>query len=199
MVESLKDKEYRVLFVSEEIDTGLPYQIRAMRQDRGWSQEELAARTGMKQATISRVESVDYGRYSLQTLKRLASAFDVALTVRFAPFSVLVDAFVDLSDNDLRISSFSDDVGLRRSADMVRALGSPTPFASSPSTTHVDQIAKHLNWAKFHLANADLQIEQGQRLLDDVMVASTIAQTDVGGSEDPRGRSYVGSRQAQAA
>ena len=115
IVASLQDKEYRDLFVTEEIDTGIPFQIRAMRKARGWSQRELADRLGMTQEGVSRLESLDYGRFSLATLKRLASAFDVGLVVRFEPFSRLVDAAVNLSPDDVEVPAFADDCGLERS------------------------------------------------------------------------------------
>jgi transcriptional regulator with XRE-family HTH domain len=109
---SLQDKEYRDLFVAEEIDAGLPFQIRAMRQARGWSQQELADRLEMTQEGVSRLESLNYGRFTLSTLKRLASAFDVALTVRFVPFSELVDWAADLSPAALAVPDFDHDPGL---------------------------------------------------------------------------------------
>jgi len=109
---SLRDKEYRDFFVTEEIDTGIPFQIRAIRQARGWSQEELAARMGLTQASISRLENPDYGRFSLATLKRLASAFDVALAVRFVPFSRLVDWATNLSSEDLAVPDYEHDARL---------------------------------------------------------------------------------------
>src|SRR5215204_4920633 len=87
---SLQDKEYRDAFVAEHIDSGLAFQIRATRESRGWSQQELAQRAGMAQETISRLENPDYGKYTLTTLKRLAATFDMALVVRFAPFSELL-------------------------------------------------------------------------------------------------------------
>ncbi len=112
IVSSLRDKEYRDLFVEEEIDTGLSFQIRALRQSRGWSQEELAERVNMAQETVSRLENLSYGKYTLSTLKRLASAYDVALVVRFAPFSQLVDWVANLSPEDLAVPDFEHDRGL---------------------------------------------------------------------------------------
>ena len=55
------------------------------------TQGELAAKLGTDQNAISRMESVRYGRQTLTTLKRVAAIFDVALVVRFVPFSQLVD------------------------------------------------------------------------------------------------------------
>lgn len=109
---SLSDKEYRDLFTIEEINTGLPFQIRAMRQVRGWSQKDLADRVGMTQEGVSRLENPDYGKPTLTTLKRLASAFDVGLAVRFVPFSHLVDWAVSFGPEDLAVPDYEHDPGL---------------------------------------------------------------------------------------
>ena len=92
---TLTDKEYRHLYVEEHINNGLAFQIRALREIRGWSQTELGARTDLPQAVIAQFENPDYGRYTLAALKRLGDAFDVALVVRFVPFS----AFNEWTDN----------------------------------------------------------------------------------------------------
>jgi transcriptional regulator with XRE-family HTH domain len=102
IAESLRDKEYRDLFVTEHIDTGVPFQIRAMRRDRGWSQKELAQRVGMTQEGVSRLENPDYGKLTITTLKRLASALDVGL---------------DLSPKDLIVPDFAHDLGLQPNTD----------------------------------------------------------------------------------
>lgn len=62
-----------------------------MRDRENWSQEQLAERVGMNQNAISRLENPFYGKATLTTLKRLATAFDVGLVVRFVPFGELVD------------------------------------------------------------------------------------------------------------
>jgi transcriptional regulator with XRE-family HTH domain len=61
-----------------------------MRDREGWSQQELAERVEMTQNRISLLENPFKGKPTLTTLKRLAAAFDVALVVRFVPFSQLV-------------------------------------------------------------------------------------------------------------
>jgi transcriptional regulator with XRE-family HTH domain len=105
---SLEDEEYRHEF-SSDVGTGLSFQIRALREKKGWTQEELAARTGKKQETISQWENPDYGSYTLNSLKSLASAFDVALIVKYAPFSELVDWTVNLSPSRLAPLSFEEE------------------------------------------------------------------------------------------
>jgi len=111
MIEDLKDKEYRDAFVAEHIDTGVPFQIRALREQEGrkWTQKDLGIRAGMAQETISRLEDPNYGKLTLKTLKRIASAFDVALMVRFISFSELVEWELHLTPDSLRALSFEKD------------------------------------------------------------------------------------------
>jgi transcriptional regulator with XRE-family HTH domain len=109
ILESLEDKEYRREFAAD-IGTGLAFQIRLLREDRGWTQEELAHRMGKRQETISQWENPAYGRYTLNTLKELAAAFDVALLVRLAPFSELVDWSISLTREDLAPRSFDEEL-----------------------------------------------------------------------------------------
>jgi transcriptional regulator with XRE-family HTH domain len=105
----LKDKRYRDAFVSEHIDTGIPFQIRALRKQRELTQKKLSEITGMAQERISIAENPNYSRFNLKTLKRIASAFDVALIVRFVPFSELVNWELNLSSEALEAVSFEKD------------------------------------------------------------------------------------------
>jgi len=107
----LKNKEHRDAFVSATADQTIPFQIRAMRsaKHRNWTQEELARRAGMKQERISACENPNYGNFSLRTLKQLAAAFDVALVVRFAPFSELAEWEINMSSESLEIPSFDQE------------------------------------------------------------------------------------------
>lgn len=111
LVEELKDKEYRDAFVSELIDTGIPFQIRALREQeqRKWSQKELGKRADMHQERISQIEDPDYGKLSLATLKRIASAFDIGLVVRFVPISELVEWELNLSSESLKVLNFDEE------------------------------------------------------------------------------------------
>ena len=114
LLTELEDKEYRDAFVEGHIRTGAAYQIRALRNARQWSQEELAARVGTSQSVIARLENPDYGKFSLSTLAKFASAYDVGLLVRFVSFSELLDRTRDLSPERLNVPSFADDTVLHR-------------------------------------------------------------------------------------
>lgn len=109
LIEELKDKRYRDAFISAHIDTGIPFQIRAIRKQRKWTQKELADHAGMLQERISVAENPNYSRFNLKTLKKIASAFDVALIVRYVPFSELVKWELDLSPESLQAVSFNGD------------------------------------------------------------------------------------------
>jgi len=113
---SVQSKDYRDAFVAEHIRRGLPLKIRSMRQRRGWSQQELAARVGMTQEGISRLENPNYGTLTLMTLLRIAAAFDVGLAVDFVPFSTLVDRAANRSRDDMDALDFDHDTALRGQA-----------------------------------------------------------------------------------
>jgi transcriptional regulator with XRE-family HTH domain len=106
LIEKLKNKEYREAFAIEAIDTGVPFQIHALREQREWTQKELGDHANMAQETISRLEDPNYGKLTLKTLKRLASAFHVALMVRFIPFSELVEWELHLTADSLKALEF---------------------------------------------------------------------------------------------
>jgi transcriptional regulator with XRE-family HTH domain len=104
------DKAYRDASVREHTRIGVPYQIRALRQQRGWSQKELGNRASKPQNVISRLEDPEYGKLSLQTLFELASAFDVALLVKFVPFSRFRREVSKLSPENLEALPFKEDL-----------------------------------------------------------------------------------------
>lgn len=108
-------KAERGAFVSSQINVGIPFQIRALRKQRGWDQKTLADKSGMAQPRISAIEKVGGASLNLETLKRLAAAFDIGLVVRFAPFGELVSWSGSFSPDEFEVSSFEDDVILTES------------------------------------------------------------------------------------
>lgn len=105
----LSSKVYRDAFVSSGLLTGLGAQIHALRKRAGWTQQELSEATGMAQARISVLENATAENISLATLKRIASAFDVALVVRFVRFSEVVEWTTHLNEERLAPASFAND------------------------------------------------------------------------------------------
>jgi transcriptional regulator with XRE-family HTH domain len=80
-----------VRFVDSNVSKAIAFQTRAMREKEGWSQQALAEKIGSNQNAVYRAENPNYGKQTITTLKKIAGAFDVALIVRFVPFSELTD------------------------------------------------------------------------------------------------------------
>jgi transcriptional regulator with XRE-family HTH domain len=107
--EELRDKEYRHGIVNAQIEVDLPLQIRALRKQLVGTQPEMAALTGMRQPRISAMEKPGGAHFTLETLRRLAEAFDVALIVRFAPFSELLDWSGKFNPDTFRVPGFTEE------------------------------------------------------------------------------------------
>ena len=60
-------------------------QVDDRRTQAGISQAELARLAGTTQSVIDRLEDADYSAYSLNLLRRIASALKCRLQVRFVP------------------------------------------------------------------------------------------------------------------
>lgn len=91
LVGELRDKQYRDAYVASQIRMSLPIQIRELRKSRDMTQPQLATLSGMTQPRISEIERPGERRLNIETLLRIASAFDVALQIRFVPFEELMD------------------------------------------------------------------------------------------------------------
>lgn len=81
----------RSRFVESNISKALAFQIRSLREKENWSQQHLAEKIESNQNAVYRAENPNYGKQTITTLKKIAAAFDVALVVRFVPFSELLD------------------------------------------------------------------------------------------------------------
>ncbi len=108
LFDKLLSKPYREAYVEENVRTGVAYQIRALREARGWTQKRFAEILGKPQSVLSRIEDPDYGKLSVQTLLEVAAAFDVALLVQYVDFPDFIQRTSDLSPEALNKESFSE-------------------------------------------------------------------------------------------
>ncbi len=82
-----KGKRERAQLVESNLAQGIAFQIRAARDAQGLSQDALAQMIGMSQNNLSRLENPEYGKHTISSLKRISEALDLAVVVRFVPFS----------------------------------------------------------------------------------------------------------------
>lgn len=90
-LKKFRSKEYRDGFLQSRVRGRIAYQIQALREKLGFTQAAFAELTGKRQSVISRLESVEYGKVSVQTLLDIACAADVALVVKFASYPDFLD------------------------------------------------------------------------------------------------------------
>lgn len=109
-LQRFKSKAFRDAFVNANIDQGVAYQVKALRESRGWDQKTLAKKIGLKsQSAIARMEDPSYGKLSIASLKRLGKAFDVGLLIKFVPYSRMLTETEDLSPSALAAKSFTEE------------------------------------------------------------------------------------------
>lgn len=107
LVQKLSRPGYRRAFLRDGVTSWIVYQIRALREQRGWTQGQLGETMGGKpQSRIAQIESADYGRWNLSTLLDLANAFDVALDVRFVRWPDYIRSTNDTSPAAMEVASF---------------------------------------------------------------------------------------------
>jgi transcriptional regulator with XRE-family HTH domain len=123
-VQQLADKEVRSEFAADQIRARIAALIRALRDDpdRGWTQSELGQRTGKTQNVISRFESADYGKMSLQSLFKIADAFDLPVWIDMPEWEEWLHLIKDVPNRNTRRSAF-DLKRLRSLMDMESVAG----------------------------------------------------------------------------
>lgn len=104
----LESKTYRDAFVIEHVKNSVAFQIRTLREDRGWTQDKLGEMASKPRNVISRLEDPNCGKFTLATLLEIASAFDVGLMVKFVPFSRLTREYGNVSSEALSATSIND-------------------------------------------------------------------------------------------
>lgn len=112
LLEHLESKEFRDALVEADLANGILFQVKAMLEDRGWTQEELAEKAGTAQPVISKYLK-GYENFSVKTLRKLASAFDVSFTSRFERFSDLAKRHLNVDWASLAIPDYPNEAALR--------------------------------------------------------------------------------------
>ena len=92
-----RNTEYRRAYMEAAVEQGIAWQIKINRERSQLGQSQLGEMIGTSQPGVSRLEDPSYGRHSLDTLMKIANAFDCALQVKFVPYSKLARESHDLA------------------------------------------------------------------------------------------------------
>lgn len=112
-LKNFRNQEYREAYWDEFLKVWIATQIKALREQRGWTQKDLAEKAGMKQSRISALENLTYENWSVNTLKRLAKAFGVTLAVEFRGYGKRIIDFERFERRDLEEPEFAKDPAFR--------------------------------------------------------------------------------------
>jgi transcriptional regulator with XRE-family HTH domain len=107
--EAFKNEEYRHAYLDEYLNLSIATQIKVLREQRNWGQKELADKVGMKQPRISVMENVNYSSWSINTLRKLARAFNLTLRVSFESFGSRIKEIEQFNRKALERPSFDED------------------------------------------------------------------------------------------
>jgi transcriptional regulator with XRE-family HTH domain len=133
------DPKARRAFTEVEAITSLANQIRVIRNQRGWTQKELARRLGTTQTVVSRLEDPSYGRISFKTFVALAHVFDVAPVMKFESTVRLLKERWTVSLDRLEVPSFEEEAVL-------------VAFSAEPSVHRISAASGGNDRPVFHVA-----------------------------------------------
>lgn len=158
--QDFRDEDYAYAYVEDFLNAEIATQIKVLREQRDCTQQQLAERAGMQQPRLSLLEDVNYGAWSIKTLKKLARALDVTLKVSFESFGSRINDIANFKREALqrptRIESLhsSDAETPKAVLDMLELvrqhlrqgqarMAEPTPSANLPAA-----VVGMFEWAK---------------------------------------------------
>lgn len=142
LVGEFHDAEYAHAYMESRAVTKIAAQIHALRKDRGWTQKQLAEKAGVAQERVSKIESGDFSSLTMKTLQKFARAFDVNLSVAFAPFSAGIVDIVNLSVDKLLVPCRAKDLAEFSKMKVVSVGGELVPYA--PVQSHASVVTRDL-------------------------------------------------------
>jgi len=133
--EELKDPEYSEGYSESFLDSYIATQIKVLREQAGLSQKALADLLGTRQGVVSRIENVNYSKWNVSTLKKLARAFRIRLKVSFETYGSLLS----------EVSTFSRESLQREPREKDRILHGVPPLILHPHHTRPTARKKTVN------------------------------------------------------
>lgn len=130
LIAEFAEKEYAHAYMASHTVSKISAQIYWTRKMRKWTQTKLAAKAGMKQERISKIEAGDFSSLTMNTLQKLAEALDINLRVEFEPFSHGIVSVCNQSIGDLELPSRTESLAqlLHSVAEIQGLYGQPPVF-----------------------------------------------------------------------
>jgi DNA-binding XRE family transcriptional regulator len=79
------NRAFASAFDKKRAEAEVAFQIRRLREAKGWTQNDLAKKAGCSQQAISAIEQAGYKRHSLPLLRRVAQVLDADVVVALIP------------------------------------------------------------------------------------------------------------------
>jgi len=153
LANELRTKEARVQYAADLLSARLALQVKTLRMQQELTQEALGKLAGLYQSQVSAMEQISCSSWKVSTLQKLASAFDLALSVKFVSFGKFLDEAVQLDRNALEEPKFADDPAFKAPIDFsFRLLEMPDRFANWKSPSVVSGSAVEANYGFSQLA-----------------------------------------------
>jgi transcriptional regulator with XRE-family HTH domain len=109
LVSEFQNPDTRYEYSDAVVNAFVSSQIKALREERGLRQEQLAELIGTRQSGISRLERADYSSWRIGTLRKLARAFGVRLKISFEEFGTLLADVSGFTPDRLRPRPYESD------------------------------------------------------------------------------------------
>jgi ribosome-binding protein aMBF1 (putative translation factor) len=103
------DKEYRQAYMEATVGSNIPMQVHYIRKHRGLSRKQLAKMIGVSKKDIRKFEDNWWMLTDVNTLLKIANAFDCALMVKFVPYSKLAEDVRNMSIHDFEVVAYRDE------------------------------------------------------------------------------------------
>src|SRR5437764_14175420 len=104
-----QEKEYREAYAEAFGNEYLATQIQMLRKQHAWTQAQLGERIGSNQGRVSVYEDEDYGKWSLDTLRKIASVFGVWVKISFESYGTLIREATHFEPRQLLLPEFEND------------------------------------------------------------------------------------------
>jgi transcriptional regulator with XRE-family HTH domain len=123
-------REYREAYAESFVNEYIAAQIKLIRKRRDLSQAQLGELIESNQGRVSIYEDKEYGRWNIETLRRIAMRLGCWLKVSIESYGALLDEAERFSAAGLLRLAFEDDPGVRRCLAPAQDAGDD-PFAAA--------------------------------------------------------------------